>query len=275
MKTLVWLASYPKSGNTWVRALLANYLMGGDQPLPLDQVTRISFGDAALEPMRALAGGKDPLLLPPARQLELREANLRRIATAGPRVNFIKSHNANARVGGRLLVPPGLTSAAIHIVRNPLDVAVSYADHWNLPLAAAAEQMGRAKNAIPPNPRTMTQFLGSWSEHTQGWAGAGPFRVLTLRYEDMLDDTARVLASVLRHIGAPIDSGIVAQAVEFASYRTLRSLEDKQGFAEKGQAQERFFRTGTAGNWKTALPDAVAEKIRADHGSVMKRFGYS
>lgn len=271
-RTLVWLASYPKSGNTWLRAFLANYFIDSPQPVSINEMQKISFGDSSA-PSYAELGGCDPVLLTPAQLAPLRDRHLARVSGNAP-VNFVKTHNANIRVSGRLLIPPRLTKAAVYVLRDPRDLVVSYADHFALSPAGAAAAIAEKGNRVPASARTVTQFLGDWSSHVRGWTRAKGFPVLVLRYEDMLADPRAAFERVLRLIGAPVDTCVLDQATRFASFEVLAAQEVAQGFREKGSTQARFFRKGAAGQWREVLPPEVVARIEAEHGEQMRRHGY-
>ncbi len=272
-RTIVWLASYPKSGNTWLRAFLANYLFEGDGPASFAAVQRVSSGDCS-GPSYAELSGRDPRALTLPQYLDTRGRHLRRIATNGAPVNLVKTHVANARIGGAWLIPAELTRQAIYLVRHPLDMLVSYADHWGIGLAEAARQIADPKNAIAPGEKTAAQFLGDWSGHVTGWTRARDFRVLTLRYEDLATDPEAAFTAVLRHIGAPVDRAVLARAIEAASFPVLAAMETAGGFPERGPAQQRFFREGRTGQWQDTVPDEIADRVTRDHRTVMKRLKY-
>jgi len=271
-RTLVWLASYPKSGNTWLRAFLANYFIDSPGPVPFSEMQKISFGDSSA-PACADLGRCDPMLLSPAQVAALRQRHLARVSRNAP-VNFVKTHNANIKVAGHPLVPPQLTRAAVYILRDPRDMVISYADHFALDFAGAAKAIASRQNLVRSTQRTVMQFLGNWSDHVTSWTRAPGFPVLVLRYEDMLVDPQAAFEKVLRLIGAPIDPAVLIQATEFSSFESLARQEAAAGFREKGRSQERFFRKGISGQWRDELPAAIVDRIVADHGVVMKRHGY-
>lgn len=272
-RTIVWLASYPKSGNTWLRAFLANYLFAFDGPASFEAVQRVSTGDSS-GPAYAELSGRDPRKLTVPEYLETRRRHLSRIASSGAPVNFVKTHAPNICIGGSGLIPAELTRQAIYLVRHPLDLLVSYADHWGIGMAAAARQIADRKNAVAATPRSAIQFLGNWSEHVTSWTAARDFPVLTLRYEDMTADPKRAFTAVLRHIGAPVDGPVLARAIEAASFPQLVAMETAGGFPERGPMQKRFFRAGRTSQWHDAVPEAIAQRVIRDHRAVMKRLGY-
>ena len=273
MQTLVWLASYPKSGNTWLRAFLANYLFHVDGPAGFEHIQRVSSGDSPAASYRELAG-QDPHTLPLGQHMQIRHRHLARIAQNGAPVNFVKTHAPVASFGNAALIPPQVTRQAIYLVRHPLDMLISYADHWGIGLEAAAEQIGRPTNSIPPSAKTVVQFLGSWSDHVTSWANTTAFPVLTLRYEDMLSDPEAEFEKVLRHIDAPVDKSTLKQSVAHTSFKAMVALESETGFDERGPRQQRFFRKGTSGQWRDAVPAEIADRVVAQHSSAMRKFGY-
>jgi len=271
-RTLVWLASYPKSGNTWLRAFLANYFIASPGPVSINEMQKISFGDSSA-PAYAELGRCDPSRLAPVQIAALRQQHLERVAGNG-QVNFVKTHCPHVRIGGHWLIPARLTLAAVYMIRDPRDLVISYADHFALDLPGAAAALASPHNRVPATPRTVMQPLGNWSDHVRSWTRARDIRVLTLRYEDMLTDPPAAFEKVLRLIGAPLGRAVLAQATERASFDTLAAQEAAEGFREKGFRQERFFREGRAGQWQDRLPPGVVARIEADHGAEMKRHGY-
>ncbi len=270
--TLVWLASYPKSGNTWLRAFLANYLSDQDGPIDINQMQHISFGDSSRPAFEELNGGALGMM-PIDGLLDLRTRHLRRIA-GGADVNLVKTHFANTKLLGHWTIPAELTRQAVYLVRNPLDMVISYADHWGMSVDEIADLISKPTNGVPASPKTIQQYLGNWSEHVKGWSGETQFRVLTLRYEDLLSNPEAMFEKVVNHIGLPLDSGALRQAVQFSRFDVLQSQEQANGFVERGQPQVRFFRSGTHGQWREVLTEALVTRISRDHAEVMRKFGY-
>lgn len=272
-KSVVWLASYPKSGNTWTRVFLANYLFGRTEPMPINQVHRLGMGDSIEKAYRMVARG--PLDPADFRQtLALRSRVLGAIVGNGAEINFVKTHNGRTRAFGVELVPAELTRSAIYILRNPLDMVLSYARHYALTPAAAAAAIGREDNAIAASSGTVTQFLGSWSAHVRSWARCRDFPVLVLRYEDIEAGPEAAFARILKHIGASADPERIARAAAFSSFGELRRQEDSGGFIERSPSSERFFHSGRSGGWRDTLAADIVAKIRADHAAVMREYGY-
>lgn len=272
-KSLMWLASYPKSGNTWMRAFLANYIFNLEQPVPVNQLSRVGIGDAITLAHRRVAGGNfDPT---DARQtVAVRVKMLETVNANGADLNLIKTHNQNAAAFGVELIPRRLTRGAIYILRDPRDMALSYASHHGFSIEETVERLRRPDNATAGNDYNVHQFLGNWSDHVRSWIRARGFPVLAVRYEDMLADPKESFAKVVEFVGLTPDATRLDKAIAFSSFDQLRAQEAKSGFVENSDKQERFFRSGKAGVWRDQLPASLAEQIASDHRRVMEQFHY-
>lgn len=273
VKSLLWLASYPKSGNTWMRAFLANYIFNPNQPFPLDHLSRVGISDASTSAHRRAAGGPfDPA--DPKQVLSVRRRMLDLVDQNGADLNLVKTHNQRARAFGQELVPPHLTRGAIYILRDPRDMAISYASHHGLTLDEAIQRINRPDNATAGDQKNVPQFLGTWSAHVRGWTRVRGFPVLVVRYEDMLDRPEEVFSRALSFLGLDLDDARLGKAIDFSSFDRLSAQEREKGFAENSAHQESFFRTGKAGTWRDALTGEQAEKLVTDHRRIMRQFGY-
>lgn len=276
-KNIVWLASYPKSGNTWLRIFLANYLFGRKTPLPINQAHRLGMGDSIERAYRMVArgsGGGDFDIADYRQSLALRGKVLNGIVNNDADVNFVKTHNRRAKAFGIELIPPHLSRSSIYILRNPLDMVLSYARQYGHTPEFAAAAIGRPDNSTAGARGTVAQFLGSWSGHVKSWTRCREFPVLVLRYEDMQADAEGVFTSVLKHIGVPPDPERVARAVRFSSFEELKRQEEAAGFVERSPNTGRFFHSGRSGQWRDELAPEAVERIFADHGRVMREYGY-
>ncbi len=272
-RTIVWLASYPKSGNTWTRAFLANYLVNPDSPVPINHIRRFAVSDAAIELYGKVAPpGFDPAH--PVAHLRLRERVLRAIAGNGADMNFVKSHNINGTVSGTQLIMRRYTRAAVYVVRNPLDVAISYARHFGMAPSRACQSISRSDNTTAGGERNVKQFLGSWAEHVLSWTGATDFPVHVMRYEDMRADPHGCFRTMLDRLGIPVDGERLDRAVRFSSFEELQRQEKAGGFVEASRNTERFFHSGTSGQWQGVLSDEDIATVRQANQAAMRTYGY-
>lgn len=273
-KALYWLASYPKSGNTWTRIFLANYLFDRKTPMPINQVHRIGMGDAIPKAYAPFAARP----FNPADQmqaLEIRPRFLNSLASGDADLMFVKTHNARTRAHGHELVPPALTRGAAYIIRHPLDVACSYARHYGTTPDEACTALSRDDHVILGGDDAVTQYLGDWSDHVRSWTKPRDIPVLVLRYEDLLADPTAGFTRLLGHIGVPIAEERLARAVRFSSFDEVRAQEDKAGFIEKSPSAERFFHGGGSGKWRDKISPERAATFAEKHRAVMEQYGYT
>ncbi len=272
-KSIVWMASYPKSGNTWARILLANYLANESKPIPINNARRIAMGDAIAKTYSMVAGRQidtsDIDLT-----LQLRPGVLRGIVANNADINLVKTHNARTKARGVTLIPDEVTRSAIYIMRNPLDMVLSYARHYGMSHADACIAVSHVDNANLPSEDAVAQFMGSWSDHVRSWTSPSAYPVLVLRYEDFLSDPHGNFAKVVEHLGMTVDSERLDRAIRFASFKEMSKQEEKQGFVEKSKESERFFAKGKSDQWKSDLEPNLVKQMRQAHRKVMKKYGY-
>lgn len=272
-KSIVWMASYPKSGNTWARIFLANYIANADQPVPINNAHRIALSDSSTALYEKVAG--HPVDITDLDGvLRLRAGVLRGIVANNADVNLVKTHNARVTARGVPLIPEQVTRGAVYMLRNPLDMVLSYARHYAMPLDEAVHTVSHPDNANAPDAKTVTQFLGSWSEHVRSWTAKAPYPILVLRYEDMLADPRGTFARLVRHLGLPEDHARLDRAIRFSSFEEVSQQETADGFIEKSPQSERFFARGERDQWKTDLPPRLVKKMKRAHRKVMTQYGY-
>lgn len=277
MHGIVWLASYPKSGNTWFRAFLANLLSGLDRPVPINALRTGSIASA--RPVFDDLAGVEASELSPDEIDLLRPDVYRLMAEEAEATEYHKVHDAyTLNSEGRPLLPPEATRAALYFVRNPLDVAVSYAHHSHCDVDTVIGWMAHPGHCFCAGPKRLhnqlRQRLLTWSGHVESWVDRPEFPVHVVRYEDMKLAPEATFTEAARFADLPTEPEAIARALEFSSFEELQRQEAETGFAEKNPRAESFFRKGVAGGWREALSEEQAAKVIEDHRGVMERFGY-
>jgi hypothetical protein len=272
---LIWLASYPKSGNTWFRALMGAY----EDPEGEVDINKLPRGHAAgirfLEPYL----GFDGSLMSEDEAREARQAVYRHVARK-EREEPIKVHDANLPLpNGGLLFPSEATAAVVHIVRHPFDVAVSVAYHfgWAPDFGRAVKSMCDPAHKIGATAQNQfAQILSDWGSHSLSWIDMPNTRRITLRYEDMLEDTADALTRALRvmYPWAEPDQKRVRQAVEATAFERLKEQESEASFKERPAKMESFFRSGKSGGWAEHLTPEHCAALVQHLAPAMGRLGY-
>ena len=205
---VVWLASYPKSGNTWVRFLLHHYLYG--------------------EPGNSLElNRRIPDLHRPAG----------RIDTSAERL-LVKTHFPLSDALPYL----SITDRAIHIQRHPKDVLLSGMNYAKLESDRPPDAVAYARAFIEAggDPSWIEMGFGTWASHTESWRTTDRFPVHTVRYEALRADAAREFRSMLEFLGETIDEDRIARAVELSDFARMQAIERK----EKARGADSLFRGG-------------------------------
>ena len=274
MGELIWLASYPKSGNTWLRLFL-DRLEHPDESRSINDIRdegrafrRLSF-DHAL--------GIDSTYLSQDEVEERFPSHLRWAAEHGLLGSWQKTHGAYVTNRlGEPLFDVSVTRGAVLIVRNPLDVTVSYAHHNGVSIERCIEIMEDPEHALLTGVRSdrLGERLGTWRAHVAGWLEVSAFPVHLMRYEDMVADPVPTFRAAARFVGLPSDEKAVAAALEKVRFSRLQEQEGREGFAEKSPRASSFFRKGQVGDWRNHLSaEQVARVVRRD-AAVMTRLGY-
>lgn len=273
MSRIIWLASYPKSGNTWMRAFLANFFSNSDAPYPINELRNFTLSDTRprfyqqISPTPIQQLTEDQLL-------DLRPAAMQALANAKPVDHFVKTHNQQLQVDRIRMIDPALSAGAIYIVRNPFDIAPSYASHYGLSIDDAISALEDRENVVRAPDVNIVSYLGHWSDHVASWTNERAIPHICLRYEDMLRNPKSCFGQMLRAMGVPVSDQKLTTAIRNASFKELSAQEMRQGFEERSDHADKFFREGRAGSGKDRLTDVQRQRIIAAHGSVMKRFGY-
>ena len=273
MGNIVWLASYPKSGNTWLRILLANYLNDGVEPLPFERLEEYCVGDMNALPYSECVGRN--MAYCSLGQLKKHRLKVQRyMASKIDGTLLVKTHANFSFKDKSPAIAQDVTRGAICIVRNPLDVVTSFADHYGLSLDQAIEASHQKNHVIPGNEHTVPQYLGNWGDHVTSWLDSGDMYRLILRYEDMKRDIYRAFEMVLSFLKLETDKDRMDKAISFSRFEALQEQESKTGFEEKSVHSSKFFRSGKSGGWRELLNDEQVSRLVGYHGNVMQRLGY-
>jgi aryl sulfotransferase len=275
---IVWLASFPKSGNTWFRIFLANLAAGDAGPADindLDERGGIASDRQAFEAATLLDSG----LLSFDDVDALRPRLYERIAAETREQRWIKVHDAyTLTAGGEPVLGRRTGRTAIYLVRDPRDVAVSMAHHNNTSIDRAIATMGSPDSALARGragqPLQLRQRLLGWSGHVASWLEQTDVPVRLLRYEAMRADPFAAFQAALTFAGRPAGDDEIRRAIRHADFAELQRQEAEHGFAERTSRTAPFFRSGQSGGWRTALTAGQIARLEADHAPMMAHLGY-
>jgi hypothetical protein len=276
-KGIVWIASYPKSGNTWTRAFLHNLIKlisgEGEGAQDINSMGEYSTWDISAEKFRELLG-KDPRDVDRAEIAAIRPRVQEKIAEMTDGLSFVKTHNALMMDRGVPTINSAVTSGAIYIVRNPLDVAISYSHHMGQSIDHAIDFMEQDGLETKVTEKSVYEVYGSWSEHVHSWTRKPNRAVYVMRYEDMSADPKATFGALARHLLITPSDEQLSQAIELSSFERLRKQENEAGFRERPKVSKQFFREGKVNQWQQVLTRRQVRRIVNTHQVQMRRFGY-
>ena len=275
---IVWIASYPKSGNTWVRAFLAN----------LNAVMSKGL-DATAQDINAMqkiaAWDIDAKRF--ERELEKNIADCSEEDIARARVNvqekaanmsnglqLLKTHNMLSLDHGFPTVNMSVTSGGIYIIRNPFDVAVSFSHHLNRSLDETIKVMSTPSFRTKTTSTSISEIYGSWEENVSSWTHQNNPALLVVKYEDMSSDPEKTFSQIAAHLRQPANANQIQRAIELSSFESLNKMEKENGFDEKPEHMPHFFRSGKIGEGKNLPSEKQQAMIEIINGEQMRRFDY-
>ncbi len=275
MGNIVWLASYPKSGNTWMRAFIYNLIENPARPGRIAELPAYFEEESKPRWYAPYAGEGGVEALDFDQLMALRPQVHNDIASSRARGTiFTKTHNMFGQLHGIPLHNLSVMAGAIYILRNPLDVVLSVADHFGLSIDEAITFMANEETGTPTNEENVAGYMGSWSTHVQSWTLQPHPAIVVVRYEDLQDQPLKAFGSVAKLLGLAADRNRLRKAVQFSSFRELKQQELADGFAEKSPNSRHFFRKGKKNQWIEALSEPQIAAIVERHREQMQRFGY-
>ena len=276
-QNLIWLASFPKSGNTWVRTFL--FVLKNPRG-KLKNINEISGGDEISSSKRMLSDqlGIDCSLLPTRTLLSLRSKAFLKFSEVLQTEAFIKTHE-QPEFRGKQIIPKECTKHVLYIVRNPLDVAVSLAHHSGFSIERAVDFVNSSTYALnPPSSESWQnqtpQLVGSWSDHYFSWINAFASNITIIKYEDLLKDSFNTFKKIAILSAESVDEDQIRKAIKATSFNTLQSLESSHSFHEKPPGVKMFFREGKVGGYRKHLSKDQISRIIDKHGKALQELGY-
>ena len=278
-KKIVWLASYPKSGNTWFRAFLTVLVGNGDLDINFMKTdgifsSKVIFNDATDTDSTYLYDKEIKNAIPDVFTFLATEYLKDKL--------FIKVHDAyTVNENKKPIIPEAPTYCALYFIRNPLDVVGSFANHNAGPIDHAIAIMNNPQGALAKQKGNFNvnnqfkQLMFSWSGHVESWTQHIPFPVLVIKYEDMLADSFATFSKAVKFMGLEKTEAEILKAIEDSKFDKLKAQEKEKGFGEKNKESKSFFRSGKSGGWKDELTFNQVHTICQHHHKVMLEYGYN
>ena len=275
---IIWIASYPKSGNTYIRSFLSAYYYSNDGNFNFDLLENIKqFPNTEFfdDPFYDVDQASDNWL---TAQKKIKEKN---------KALFLKTHSCLGQYKGKPFTTPDLSLGGIYVVRDPRNVVTSLMNHYSMNIDDACKFLTdvnrNIREANSEDYRTWV-LLSSWSQHYNSWCKSKNFRKLIIKYEDFEEnkyETFRdiiVFTNTLLNRTERVDKKKLDKAIKTTNFNVLKNKEKKGGFKEaafdKNKKKKIFFNLGFNNKWKKLLREDIRIKIESEFNKEMKELGY-
>ena len=281
---IIWIASYPKSGNTWIRSFLSTYLYSNEENQVFQNLKRImSF--PSLSQFKGIfeidSFTKDELKdkkKADKRKFEISKywiSAQKKINLNNKEITFLKTHNFGGTLEGNDFTNSENTLGVIYLVRDPRSVAVSNAYHNNISLDEAIKDLLDEK-IIATNDGNLLEFRSSWRVNYLSWKKR-KYPKIIIRYEDLHLDPFENFKKILIFINSfkkiEIEDSKIEKSVNECKFEKLSKLEQSIGFDEQLKGRT-FFRKGSIDEWKSKLNSEQINKIEESFYDEMKELKY-
>ena len=271
---ILWLSSYPKSGNTWARIFLTNYLFEQTKD-PFENLDKI--GSYPRKEYFKFLEKKD------FESLKNREQNYKQYIISQEKINlngelnFLKSHSYCGVLNGNNFSNSDNTAGFIYFVRDPRSVAISLSHHRSASLKDTVEMMLNKNQFMQPDDNDgLLEFFSSWKINYLSWKNS-KYPKLIIKYEELKKDPFDTFKKILNFISQfkkiEIDDEKIHKIIKKCEFENLQNQEKIKGFKER-KGKELFFRKGEIDEWKNKLPNSLSELIKKNFNSEMQELGY-
>ena len=275
---IIWIASYPKSGNTWVRSIISSYFFSKKGDFDFSLLKNISlYPGPKYFKTKIRKPGEVSLFW------ETSQKNI----IQNQKITFLKTHNALIALNNQNFTTEKTTLGTIYIIRDPRNILSSLKNHYGFKdYNEALEFMTNKKKYIwdvrKEKDFSGFQFLGSWSNHYKTWIENTKFKTLLLKYEDLENDCYSTSHKLIKYIlllngKNKVDEKKLFNSVETTKFDILKKKEKETGFDESikvNNINKSFFFLGPENKWKDKLPKEIISKAEKEFEDDLNYFNY-
>ena len=276
---IIWIASYPKSGNTYLRSFISSYYFSKKGKFNFELLMNVLQFPSVKFAKKNLNS-------------EL-EASYNWIYNqnqffSGENIHFIKTHNSLNQYKGNSFTTNNLSLGAIYIVRDPRNLITSMTHHYSLSYEQAYKKLIDENASLLEKSRegdySNFSFLGSWSSHFRSWKNSKDFKTLFIKYEDLENNKYDTFKKIVQFINdlkkdkSSLNEKKFVNSINSTNFSNLRNKEEIEGFEEsvnsKSGEKKRFFNLGFNNRWQKILPKNILTKLNNNLQSDLNDLGY-
>ena len=276
---IIWLASYPKSGNTWVRVLISNIIKFDkiDFVNPFGFIDQIESYPNVKHFSTLIKDFNNPDEIVP------NWINSQNLLNLNKNIKIFKTHNMLGSFGKHSFTDLNNTTGVIHIVRDPRNVVSSIKNHFSLNNINDAKNFILAKNnwVYGKDTGVLPTFISSWKMHYLSWKGFSNNNLL-IKYEDLLGNPMNEITKIYNYLKKFFDLNLKSEdfnkILKLSSFENLKKKENEGKFKENLKNLEtkkiNFFNSGPLNDWKKKLDESLRNDLEKEFGKEMKELDY-
>ena len=279
---IIWLASYPKSGNTYVRSLLSSYIFSKDGNFNFELIKNIKqFPDNSLFKQIGVDINNED-------EMYKNYINSQKVFNKEEEksIRFLKTHSCFVNTENFRFTDRYNTLGVIYIVRDPRNIITSFSHHFQQTPEKSLETLLSHQYLGKTSTRHCTTYVGSWKSHYNSWKVYEKFnRYCLIKYEDLVNDTEKTFLKILKfiaHLGRvkfTYDKVKFNNTLKTTDFKNMQRMEEKETFAEakeniKTGEKIKFFNLGIKNDWKKLLDKKIKENLEKEFENEMKELSY-
>ncbi len=281
---IIWLASYPKSGNTYVRAFLSAYYFSKNGEFDFSQISNIDQF-----PHEKYFKEKVNNISEASKQW----VPIQKQINQDKKIRFFKTHSFLGNYQGNQFTSPETTLGAIYIVRDPRNVLTSLKNHYSFDDDKALKMITDKTRSLMSNngSHASLTYISSWAENYLSWYRNNQYRRIFVKYEDLVNnkyETFRdiiVFTNTLMNNVEGVNKSKLQKAIETTNFNVLKKKEISETFDGSessfknwrkfhSENKNLFFNLGPENNWQKILNSKISDKIETNFEKEMKDIGY-
>ena len=280
---IIWIASYPKSGNTWLRTLISSYYYSKDGTFHSELIKQIGQFP---EKRHFESFNYDNKSVIGTTQFWIKAQEK---INQDQNIRFFKTHNVYGKINDNHFTNKQNSLGCIYIVRDPRNVITSMSNHYSLNYQQAFLKLIDENASLLEKSRegdySNFTFLGSWSSHYKSWKNSNDFKTLFIKYEDLQNKKYETFQKVIQFINllkkdkSKIDEKKFINSINSTNFSNLRNKEENEGFEESVYSntgeKKRFFNLGFNNRWQKILPKDILNKLNKTFQNELNDLGYN